>query len=57
MPLTLLKQRLGVSGLWWSGRRESNRMASLEDWAVIMVLTRKMLTCGYPAAGDVSDRC
>jgi hypothetical protein len=24
MPLTLLKQRLGVGGLWWSGRRESN---------------------------------
>jgi hypothetical protein len=31
-------------------------MASLEDRAEIMALTTKMLTCGYTATGDRSDR-
>jgi hypothetical protein len=31
-------------------------MASLEDRGWIMALTSKMLTCGYPATDDRSDR-
>jgi len=31
------------------------RIASLEDLAAIMVLTNRMLTCGYPATEDSSD--
>jgi hypothetical protein len=31
--------------------------ASLEDRAAIMVLTSKMLACGYTATDDKDDRC
>lgn len=30
--------------------------SSWEDGAAIMILTSKMLTCGYTARGDRSDR-
>ena len=48
----------GRLGWWGCGAGDGNRtrMASLEDRAAIMVLTSKMLACGYTATDDKDDR-